>query len=334
MGKVLFTSRRPLGRCENITAVYKAYQGDKDFIQENWKGRINQKIFTGGFTTMVCDEFVNYSPGTLIMIEHGISGGKSYGLDQPEGYHKIEYADLIDFAVCTSKDTIPLTAKSRGIPENRVLPLGMPRTDVYFGKYKGAGGTILAKKRSYLFAPTFRNSREPPMPQIDWVKIDNMLDDNELFVIKPHMVTGSIEMPTYKFNHIIQVQANLPSTPFLIDCDVLITDYSTILFDGHILRKPVVLFEKETGFVQQRGMYFDYPYGYSSRYVTNEEALIETCRQAQFQNEEDIECLERACGACDGHGTERVVKLIKACEEEYKYLRNDFRHKVLEWGLQ
>lgn len=309
MKKVLFTSRRPLGRCENITAVYNAYDGPKDFIQENWCDPIDPRIKSGEFRAMVCDEFVPYSPGPLIMLEHGISGGKSYGLDQPYPYHRAEWAKLIDYAVCTSRDTIGLTARSRGIPESKVLPLGMPRTDAYAGKKKGDGGTFLAEKRAYLFAPTFRNSHEPPMPEYDWDYIDRTLTDDEVLVVKPHMVTGRLLKGKYK--HIVEAPSTEPSTPYLIDCDVLITDYSTIMFDGHLLSKPVVLFEKQTGFVQRRGMYFPYPDGYASRYVTTEEELLSCIRNAEGQQELDLQCLERACGACDGHSTERVVELIK-----------------------
>ena len=308
MKKVLFTSRRPLGRCENITAVYNAYDGPKDFIQESWKNH-DPRITSGEFHVLVCDEFVPYSPGTLIMIEHGISGGKSYGLDQPNPYHRQEWAKLIDYAVCTSTDTVGLTARSRGIPESRVLPLGMPRTDAYVGKKKGDGGTFLAKKRAYLFAPTFRNRHEPPMPKYDWDYIDRNLTDNEILVVKPHMVTGTLLKGEYK--HIVEVPSTEPSAPYLIDCDVLITDYSTILFDGHLLGKPVVLFEKKKGFAEKRGMYFPYPEGYASRYVATEEDLLACIRNAKGQQEADLQCLERACSACDGHSTERVVDLIK-----------------------
>ena len=310
MKKVLFTSRRPLGRCENITAVYNAYDGPKDFIQESWiKADPDPRITSGEFQVMVCDEFVPYSPGALIMIEHGISGGKSYGLDQPAPYHRPEWAKLIDYAVCTSEDTIGLTARSRGISKSKVLPLGMPRTDAYIGKKKGDGGTFLAGKRAYLFAPTFRNRHEPPMPQYDWDYIDQNLTDDEILVVKPHMVTGKLLKGEYR--HIVEVSSAEPSAPYLIDCDILITDYSTILFDGHLLRKPVVLFEKKKGFAEKRGMYFQYPEGYASRYVTTEAELLACLRGSTEQRETDLQCLERACSACDGHSTERVVDLIK-----------------------
>lgn len=310
MGKVLFLSRRPLGRAENITAVYEAFNGEKDFIQETWKNP-NPQIFSKEYTVVVTDEFIGYSPGKLILIGHGISGGKSYGLDQPHAYFKRKDASLIDWAVCTSVDTIDLTAKQSGIPREKVLPLGMPRTDQYFGKKKGDGGTFLAEKRTYLFAPTFRGAYEPSMPRYDWEYINGLLKEDELLVVKPHMVTKRILPKMY--SHIIEVPSTEPSAPYLIDCDVLISDYSTIVFDGHVLGKPVVLFEKVSGFARRRGMYFPYPQGYASRYVTDEPELVHVCRDATEPLELDLAAKKRACGACDGHSTERVVDLIRSC---------------------
>lgn len=310
MGKVLFTSRRQLGRCENITAVFNAYQGDKEFIQENW-GKPNPKIYSDEFTVMVADDFVPYSPGKLIMLTHGASGGKSYGLQQPFPYHSAQQAKLIDYVVSTSKDTIQIEAQQHGVSAEKVLPLGMPRMDVYFGKKKGDGGTEYADKRMYLYAPTFRKPFEPRMPEVDWKFIDQTLSDDEIFVVKPHMVTGHII--DGEFKHIVEVSAKLPSTPYLIDCDVLVTDYSSIMFDAHVLGKPVVLLEKEQGFVHCRGMSFPYPDGYASRYAMNEQELLNYCARAKGQRDLDILCRERACGACDGHATERVVDLIRSC---------------------
>jgi len=310
MGKVLFTSRRPLGRCENITAVYNAYPGEKDFICESW-GKPDPRIFSGEYSVMVADDVVPYSPGKLILLTHGASGGKSYGMLQPFPYHNADQAALIDYVVSTSEATVELEARQHGVPVEKVLPLGMPRMDAYVGKVKGDGGTRLSGKRAYLYAPTFRKPFEPPMPFVDWYYIDEVLTDDEVFVIKPHMVTGSIY--NGRLRHVYQVPSAVPSAPYLIDCDVLITDYSSIMFDGHVLGKPVILFEKETGFVEKRGMSFPYPEGYASRYATREEQLVEMMRQAREPGPEDLLCRDRACGACDGHATERVVDLIRSC---------------------
>ena len=88
-----------------MTAVYNAYDGEKEFIQENW-GHPDRRIYSDEFSVMVADDFVPYSPGKLIMLTHGASGGKSYGLRQPFAYHNVQQAKLLDYVVSTSSDTM------------------------------------------------------------------------------------------------------------------------------------------------------------------------------------------------------------------------------------
>ena len=307
--KVLFASRRPLGRCENITAIYEAYDGDKEFVQLP-----SAKIADSSqYGLLVSDDSVPFSPGKLILVTHGASGGKSYGLKQPQPYHDKGRAKLIDYVVSTSDRTISLEAMQHGVSDYKVLPLGMPRMDVYFGKKKGYGCTVLAKyKKSYLYVPTMRKLFEPKPPEIDFDYIDSQLTDDEIMVVKRHMVTKEpILRKTYK--HIVEAEPSEPSAPYLIDADVVITDYSSILFDAHVLEKSVILFEKDKGFVEVRGMSFPYPQGYASRYVRNEQDLVRVMKEADGPLTEDIACRKRSCGACDGHSTERVVNLIKKC---------------------
>lgn len=305
---VLFTSNKPLVRAENIKAVYRAYSGAKEFIQVNpW--RRNPGLTSKRFTLRVTDEFISSSPRKAIMIGHAISGGKTFGLHQPHPYFSRDKAKLLDYVIATSEAMVQLTAEQSGVDVSQVLPLGLPRTDAYFGAKKGDGYTFLANKRAYLFAPTFRTKEETPMPSIDWRWIDEQLTDDEILVVKPHMMTQHLLEGDYE--HIVEVSSKQPSTPYLIDCDVLITDYSSILMDAHVLGKPVVLFEKQKGYLETRGMYLEYPGGYSSRYCTNEKDLVDLIKSADGQGAEDIHCREVTASACDGHSTERVIDLIK-----------------------
>lgn len=305
---VLFTSNKPLVRAENIKAVYRAYSGAKEFIQVNpWKR--NPRLTSKQFTLRVTDEFIPSSPRKAIMIGHAISGGKTFGLHQPHPYFSRDKAKLLDYVIATSEAMVQLTAEQSGVDVSQVLPLGLPRTDAYFGAKKGDGYTILASKRAYLFAPTFRTKEETPMPSIDWQWIDKQLTDDEILVVKPHMMTQHLLEGEYE--HIVEVSSRQPSTPYLIDCDVLITDYSSILMDAHVLGKPVVLFEKQKGYLETRGMYLEYPGGYASRYCTNEKDLVDLIKSADGQGAEDIHCREVTASACDGHSTERVIDLIK-----------------------
>lgn len=305
---ILFTSDRPLYRAENIKAVYDAYDGEKMFIRTDpW--HYNPEVESKKYSLRVCDEFIFSSPGKAIMIGHGISGGKSFGLDQPNPYFRRENARFLTYVISTSEATRDLVARQSGVAIGNVLPLGMPRTDAYFGRIKGDGGTILAEKRAYLFAPTWRNQHEGSFPDIDWDYLDSLLCDDEVLAVKPHMLTRHVLKKQYR--HIVEVSSDAPSTPYLIDCDVLVTDYSSIMLDAHVLRKPVVLFEKQKGYAESRGMYLQYPDEYASRYCTTEADLVYILRTAFEPLEADIRCREYTASACDGHSTERVVKLIR-----------------------
>ena len=309
-GVVLFTSNRSLKRAENLRAVYDAYDGAKRFIQVD-PYRKNEELSDPKYSLRVTDELISTSPGKAVFIGHSFTGGKLYGLDQPFPYFRRENAKLLTFVVTSSKEMIKLAAKQCGVSEERVLALGLPRTDCYFGAKKGDGGTFMAGfRRSYLYAPTYRTKEETPLPEIDWERIDRALSDDEKLVVKPHMLTSSI-LRGRRFRHIEEVSPGLPSTPYLMDCDVLITDYSTIMMDAYILQKPVILFEKQPGYLQTRGMYLDYPLEYSSRYAVTEDELLDLMRTAKGQTQAEMRCMEKTAGACDGHSTQRVVDLIR-----------------------
>lgn len=308
MAGVLFSSNRHLVRAENIKALYDAYDGHKEFI---YLSERSGKYFGGKFSVLVADDFPQKSPDKAIMVGHGICGGKTFGLDQPFGYHTREYAKLIDYAIATSDETVELVAKQSGIPLERVLPLGMPRTDQYFGKKKGDGKTFMARKRSYLYVPTFRNQmHDSPLPDIDYDMIDDMLTDDEIFVVKPHVLSGVMLGKSYR--HVREEMGYRQSAQLLMDADVVITDYSSIMFDAMILNRPVILFDRNMDYLKTRGMYYRYPEEYSGRWCNNERELIEVARKAHDLTEAEVSCRNRVAGACDGHSTERVLDLVRS----------------------
>ena len=305
---VLFASTKPLERAENLKAVYDAFDGSKAFVQvDPW--RHHADITSGKYDLMVIDEYPTETPGKIILLGHGIAGGKTSGLEQPHPYMNESNSKLITYTITTSPGTVGLVARYEGVKPETVLPLGMPRTDKYIGKKKGDGYTELADKKAYLYAPTYRNKEETPMPLIDWQWLDEQLSDDELIVVKPHMMTS--KMLHREYDHIKEVSSRWASDKYLYDCDVLITDYSSIMFDGYLLGKPCVLFEKNKGYLDTRGMYLEYPYQYSSRYVTNEKDLLDAVRSADGLTEVEKDCLKLVAESCDGEATKRVCDLIK-----------------------
>lgn len=312
MKPVLFAGTKPLERAENLKAAFDAYEGEKAYVQvDPW--RRHPAITSGEYDVMVIDEYPTVSPGQTVCIGHGIAGGKTGGLLQPHPYFHASQSALITYTITSGTAAVDLVARSDGIPRERVLPLGMPRTDQYVGKKKGDGGTALSAKRAYLYVPTYRSREEGPMPEIDWDWLDRELTDDEVLAVKAHTMTGCILKRKYR--RIIEISPNEPSTPYLYDCDAVITDYSSIMFDGYLLGKPAVLLEKQEGYTSTRGMNMRYPQEYSSRYCRNEKDLLGTLRAVHGLGELEREVIHRVADACDGHACERLGRLLTEMAE-------------------
>lgn len=323
MKDVLFISALPLGRCKSTTRIYDMFYGPKAFRCGIDGMRTAER---DGFSVVVCDSLPAYIEGkdriVSINLGHGLTGGKLYGLD--EGDHPwVDRRALaqIDYAIATSKAGIPIVSRQLGVPESRVLPLGMARTDDYFceaetfSEYRG-----MQKRRVYLYCPTFRGLGDRGhLPHIDWSKVDGLLDDDELLIVKRHHLTphGITRGYDTRFMRVIELPFEDSTEKLLRSCNVLVTDYSSTMFDAMMLGAPVVILTDDMDeYLSGRGMYHDYPGFYSSRWLVaegNEEELVSMLREAAENGMGDVErrCIEEVAGACDGHSAERICKLIE-----------------------
>ena len=318
-GKALFVSEHELARAENLKAVWDAYDGPKEFARGIWHMSTAPQ---DGYSVVVCDSLPVYMPDkggcNVVVIGHGITGGKSYALDeQRPGIDRRTFGQ-VDAYVCASTGTVGIMAAQFGVGECKVLPLGMPRTDAYFGKSKGDGGTFMANySRAYLYAPTFRGEHDGErLPRIDWQLIDSLLEPDEVVVVKRHYFQRD-PIVQVDVDGIVEVPPSLASAPYLIDCDVLLTDYSSILFDAYVLGKPSVLtVDDMDAYMRTRGMYLDYPSQYSSRWLcaeNNERELLETMREAASNGlcATERELVALVADKCDGRATGRVCELVR-----------------------
>ena len=320
MGKVLFVSQNRLERAENLKALWDAYDGEKEFA----KGQENMRDAEArGFSVVVCDALPAYIEGKdrvkSVNICHGITGNKVYGADEGDRpWFDAAAADQVDYAIAASDASIPIVAGQLGIPEERVVALGFPRTDMYFGVSKGDGGTSLAGKRAYLYAPTYRNQDMAGwLPKIDWEKVDSLLGDDEVVAVKRHYFT---EEPLLEndFGHVFEVDPSEQLTPYLIDCDVLVTDYSSCMSDAYLLCKPCLLTVDDMDeYLRDRPMYFQYPQTYSSRWTVaggNEAKFVGKLREAASGGIGPVEIGYRVvtAGACDGRSAERICDLVRS----------------------
>ena len=312
---VLFASNHTLERDESIRAVFGAFRGPKELIRP-----VEAIADVRGYEVVVTDTLTPFVPDkefTLVNIGHGITGGKLYAKDEQRAGIDRRALGQTDYVVNASTQTVDIAAGQFGIPRERVVPLGFPRTDMLLGKKKGDGGTYLTRYgRAYLYAPTFRGGNDGEcLPRIDWAKLDSLLEDDEIVVVKRHYFQRE-PIVAQDVGRITEATTSEGIAPYLIDCDVLLTDYSSTMFDAYMLGKPVVLTTDDMdAYLSTRGMYFDFPNAYSSRWLRaegNEEELLEMLREAARNGMTDAEhaFLDEVADMCDGNSAKRVCDFI------------------------
>ena len=290
---VLFTSNRPLNRAENLRTVFEAYDGDKVFVQMRPPERIPN---IDRYDLQVTDELPSHTPGKCLFIGHGMGACKTYGLDQPHAYFKSPH--LVTCAIASSQEMVQIVSKQIGIDRSQVHPIGMPRTDEYFKPH--------VVNDFYLYAPTFRPGSWHP----DWNELHRHMPQDMRIIAKAHPITGTLNANMW--SGISEVSSAVPTTPYLMQCKKLITDYSSIMFDAMVLRKPIALFAKDRDrYLRERKMYYLFPDDYSNYFCETEQELPEMIEAAKWDTKAE-HLRQMYAGACDGHSTERVIDLIRS----------------------
>ena len=166
-----------------------------------------------------------------------------------------------------------------------------------------------------LYAPTFRKQAEGSMPEVDWPLVSKVLDALGLKMVVMRHPNTPEPIVGCEYENMIELDGTMQSSVEIVKhCSALITDYSSVMADAWAAGKPVVLLNREDGYLDKRGMYFKYPDGYSSLSASAMELAVEKAAWA-ISNKltaSDTSRFYRECmGECNGKATERVVGFIK-----------------------
>jgi CDP-ribitol ribitolphosphotransferase len=196
-----------------------------------------------------------------------------------------------------------------------------------FGKKGGAMPRdcerVFEKKKLLLYAPTYRGSvREAASPdQLNILRLKEELGDGYLLLIRQHpFVRKKAVIPKGAEGFAMDV-SDLRIEDLIIASDMLITDYSSIVFEYSLFEKPMVFFAFDLeDYEKQRGFYYPVremmpgPICHSTHDVAREIRRMETgfdwLRVREFKY--------RFMGGCDGHATERILRLMDAVREKKK----------------
>jgi len=227
-------------------------------------------------------------------------------------------------------------AEAFGISLDKVHDTGFLRTDSFFEQeyIKKTKEELyqkypyLKKKKVILFAPTYRGTPYRNIEEggayydfdkIDFEKIYKELKDEYVFIFKWHPAL---------YNNILNKQVKVPSleqykdfyydfseyrdiNELLFITDILVTDYSSVIFDYVLLDKPIVYFtydleEYENG----RGLYYPFEEYVFGSVAKSSKELISAIQKEDLMEKKREGFKRKFMSACDGNSTKKTYHLI------------------------
>ena len=213
-------------------------------------------------------KFIKLSNKTkLIQLWHAGVGFKSvgyarFGFGGPYPYTSCHRR--YDYAVVGGEALIPVYEEVFGINKEKILPYGLPRLDNFLDDKKISTSKekvylnypILKGKKVILFAPTFRGSGQKsanyPFENIKLDLIYNLCKkENYIFAIKMHpFVRERIQIPKDYKEYIIDLSDYTDINELLYVTDILITDYSSNIYDFSLLNRPIIFYTFDLDYYQ------------------------------------------------------------------------------------
>ncbi len=212
-------------------------------------------------------------------------------------------------------------AEAFGIDISKVHSLGIPRTDIFFNKnYISCikkklyiKYPILKNKKVVLFAPTFRGNGQKTayydFSLIDFKKIKKELKGDYVFIIKLHPFIKNTDDVPKDDELFLNLSHEREINDLLFVSDILITDYSSVIYENSLLDKKAIFFVPDLDdYIGTRDFYYSFDkYAYGDIVYTTEE-LINSIKNGKIDKEKLKEFKEYFCSSCDGNSTKRVVE--------------------------
>lgn len=210
-------------------------------------------------------------------------------------------------------------AEAFGIPLRRVHALGVPRTDLFFdgalvddiARSVRERYGIPADKRVALFAPTFRGNGQLTatfdVQSVPWERVLAELGDDWVVVVKLHPFVRSSGRELRALG-VIDASGERELNELLTAADVLVTDYSSSIFEYALLQRPIVLFCPDLEeYTASRDFYRPFDEYVAGPLVRSGDDLAQAIRTARV-GEAAVQFCAEFVSACDGHSSERVVR--------------------------
>lgn len=310
----------------------------KDLTYKEIKKFVNACVTS---KVIVLDEFtpqihcINLKPETkLIQLWHACGAFKTFGfsrISKPKGsVQTTSNHRSYDYVTVSSKYCQKCHSEGFGISTSNVVPTGIARTDIFFDEeYKTKFRNRfyneypnLKNKKVILFAPTFRGDIKEeayyPMELFDVKRVLDYLGDRYAIIIKHHpFIKEKHNVPEEYKDRVIDLSENIEINDLLFVSDLIITDYSSLVFEGAILNKPMYFYAYDLKeYIELRDFYFDFQHYIPGRICMELEALLKEIKKENYNYDKLNQFREMFFDDLDGQSSQRIADLLyKALKE-------------------
>ena len=266
---------------------------------------------------------------THVMTHHG-TPLKRMGVDQAS--HPVAATDR-DFAaqmrrvdrwdVSITANAHTTQAWERAYPaRHETLEVGYPRNDrLAVATAEEIAGVraslgLTPDERVILYAPTHREWLRPGASVLDVEDLADQLGPDAVVLARSHyFAVPAGARNARRSGRLIDVSGHPVVEDLYLAADVLITDYSSAMFDYAVLDRPIVIYAPDWEVYQQlRGVYFDLMAGPPGAVATTYPELVDLLRSNRYLTGEASAARARFreifCALEDGGAAERVVRRV------------------------
>lgn len=323
----------------NTQLVYNKINGNKKIIVKLIPHNILDIIYISFFImtskVIVLDDHYRYfayiplkKNQKLVQLWHGCGAFKKVALDLPNVLPRERYShDQYDAFVISGKEVSYCYESGFGLKKEVIKPLGYPLTDLLINNQTELKNEFnklfpqIKNKKKILYLPTYRRYGGIGVNdydyEINWDKLNKFLEETDsIFIVKKHplLIQQNINFVPTNYKRIFEIN-EIEHYKLLSGADILITDYSSAYFDYLMLNRPIIFYCPDAEeYLSKNGLYIKFPEEVPGEYCETCDDLIKILKTIP-DNIDYTKYKKLYMGACDGHATEKVAKLI---EDYYK----------------
>ena len=341
--RVTFISNRRNSISGNYESIYTELIKDKNIeiktvldTKESFISCFKYGYYLASSKVILIDDYIRSvyeirkrKDNYLIQVWHACGAFKAFGFSRlsKEGCWPQDSRShrTYDYCLVSSRKVAKHYAEAFGMNVDRVIATGVPRTDIFFDEaYKReirakifSTYPMLKDKKVILFAPTFRGSSKKegnyPHYRFDYKKIFESFGDEYRIIIKhhPHVNNKPVIENEYK-DRVIDLSKNEELNELLFVTDILITDYSSVIFEAALLDIPMLFYAFDLDeYISRRGFYCEYISFIPGKLVENMDEIIDALMVGDFEADKIIEFKKDFFDDLDGKSGKRASEFIK-----------------------